>query len=634
MKRIAEHGFWRSPFTSELVARESLRLLEPRISDGSVYWLEGRPAESGRTALVRWDSSDGSVRDELDAPWSVGTRVHEYGGGAYAAVGGTICFSERRHGQIHVARSGEDPRPVVPADARRYADLEIDAERNRLLAVCEDHTAADREAQQSIIAMGLEGCGERPTMLRTGADFYSNPRLSPDGRRLCWLQWQHPNMPWDGTELWVGSLGGGGAIVDARRVAGGASESIFQPQWSPDGTLHFVSDRTGYWNLYRVDGEAVTPLHERRAEFGLPQWVFGMSTYGIAADGTIVCSYCEAGVWTLATLSPGGEMVPLATPYTQIDGVSVQGSVAVFRGASPSEPPAVIRINVTSGDRQVIRRSTDLSDGLKDCLSEPKAISIPSAGGRTVQGFYYPPCNPDFAAPPDEKPPLLIRLHGGPTAAASNALSLAIQFWTSRGFAALDLNYTGSTGFGRAYREGLNGNWGVADVQDAVAAGRYCAAHGMADPERIAVRGGSAGGYTVLCSLAFHDEFAAGASYYGISDLKALALETHKFESRYHETLIGPWPESIATYEYRSPLGSADKVVAPTIFFQGSDDPVVPKEQTEAMVEALRSRRVPVAYFLFEGEAHGFRDAAHVIRALEGELTFYGMVLLRKGLRY
>ncbi len=634
MKRTAEHGFWRSPFTAELVAGESVRLFEPCVRGDSVYWLEGRPAEAGRTALVRRDASDGSIRDVLDETWNVGTRVHEYGGGAYAIEGETTCFSERRDGRLFVTRAGGFPKPLVPESPKRYADLEIDLQRNRLLAVCEDHSEAEQEASQSIVGIDMTGAVNRPVTLRTGADFYSNPRLSPDGSRICWLEWLHPNMPWDGTELWVGSLEEEGRIVDARKVAGGQRESVFQPQWSPDGTLHFVSDRTGYWNLYRVAGESGTALHQRRAEFGLPQWVFGMSTYGIAADGTILCTYCEDGVWNLAIVRSGGAMVPLETPYTQIDGIAVEGAVAVFRAASPSEPPVVVRADLSSGEQQVIGRSTVLSTELSRYLSTPEPVSIPSAGGRTVHAFHYPPCNPDFAAPPDEKPPMLVRLHGGPTAAASNALTLSTQFWTSRGFAVLDLNYAGSTGFGRDYRERLNGNWGVADVEDTVAAARYCAARGLADPDRIAVKGGSAGGFTVLCCLAFSEEFAAGVSYYGISELKGLAAETHKFESRYHETLIGPWPEAIATYEKRSPLGSADKLTAPTIFFQGSEDAVVPKEQTEVMVDALRSRGVPVSYFLFEGESHGFRVAANLRRALEGELAFYCTVLLRKGIRY
>ena len=450
---------------------------------------------------------------------------------------------------------------------------------------------------------------------------------------MCWLEWQHPRMPWDGTELWVGSLGKAGTVVEARRVAGGPRESVFQPQWSPQGVLHFVSDRTGYWNLYRVEGGAAMALHERRAEFGLPQWVFGMSTYGIADNGTILCAYCEDGVWGLGMLSPRGEMQLLETPYTQIDGVDVQGNAAVFRGASPTEPSAVIRMDLTSGERQVIRQPTGLPDDLRGYLSAPRAVSIPAAAGHTVHGFHYQPHNPDFEAPAGEKPPMIIRVHGGPTSAASDALSLTTQFWTSRGFAVLDLNYAGSTGFGRAYRERLHGQWGIADVEDTAAAARFCAAQGLADPGRIAVKGGSAGGFTALACLAFRGEFAAGASYYGISELQGLVRDNHKFESRYHETLIGPWPDAREAYEERSPLGAADRVTVPAIFFQGSEDPVVPKEQTEVMVEALRARGIPVGYFLFEGESHGFRDAKVLRWALDGELAFYCMVLLRKGIR-
>ena len=633
MKRIAEHGFWRSPFTSELVAGESVRLFEPSIRGGSVYWLEGRPAEQGRTALVRW-ATDGSVRDELDKAWSVGTRVHEYGGGAYAVSGGATWFSEKKDGRLYRAVPGSLPQPLVPESPRRYADLEFDTRRNRLVAVCEDHSAEGKEASQSIVAIDPSAAGESPAVLRTGADFFSNPRLSPDGSRMCWLEWRHPNMPWDGTELWVGALGQDGQLIEAYKVAGGPRESVFQPQWSPRGELHFVSDRTGYWNLYRAAGDGAAPLHQRSAEFGLPQWVFGMSTYGIAEDGTVVCTYCEDGLWSLATVSPRGKMETIDTPYTHIDGVAVEGSVAVFRGSSPVEPSGLVRMDLATGDRCVLRQSALVSDELKGCLSSPRAVSIPTAGGQSVHGFHYPPYNPGFEAPAGEKPPMVIRLHGGPTAAASNALSLSTQFWTSRGFAVLDLNYAGSTGFGRAYRERLDGNWGLADVEDSVAAARYCAEAGLADPDRIAVRGGSAGGYTALCCLSFRDQFAAGASYYGISELKGLARDTHKFESRYHERLIGPWPDAIATYEERSPLGRADSVSAPVIFFQGSDDPVVPKEQTEVMVEALRARGVPVAYFLFERESHGFSRSASIQRALDGELAFYCMVLLRKGIRF
>lgn len=633
MKRVAEYGFWQSPFTSDLVAGESIRLSEPRIDGDSVYWLEGRPAERGRTVLVRREPGS-SVRDELQAPWNVRTRVHEYGGGAYAAVGGTVYFSENRDQRIYTVQPGAHPEPLTPEGPWRYADSEIDLPRRRLLAVCEDHSDPQREAVQSIVSIDLDGSCAPPRTLRSGADFYSNPRTSPDGTSVCWLEWHHPNMPWDGTELWIGSLGEEGEIQQSRRVAGGPKESIFQPRWSPDGGLHFVSDQTGFWNLYRYESGVAVLLHERKAEFGLPQWVFGMSTYGISDDGSIVCTCCEDGRWSLGLVDRSGDLNRIESPYTEIDGIDVKGGVAVFRGASPSEPSALVRLDLHSGEHEVLRRSAELSDDLRGYLSVAQPVSFPSAGGETVHAFHLAPRNPDFAAPEGEKPPLIIRLHGGPTAAASDSLSLSGQFWTSRGFAVLDLNYGGSTGYGRAYRERLNGQWGVVDVDDTVAAARYLASTGQADPDRIIVKGGSAGGYTVLCCLAFRDEFAAGASYYGISELKGLARDTHKFESRYHETLIGPWPAEIRTYEARSPLGAAGQLTAPTIFFQGSEDPVVPKDQTEAMVDALRARGIPVAYYLFEGESHGFRDGANVRRALDGELAFYCAMLLRKGIRF
>ncbi len=633
MKQVAEYGFWHSPFTSDLVAGESIRLSQPRIDGDSVYWLEGRPAEGGRTALVRREPG-GRVRDELPAPWNVRTRVHEYGGGAYGVVGGTVYFSENRDQRIYAAQPGAHPEPLTPEGPWRYADFEFDIPRRRLLAVREDHSDPQREAVQSIVAIDLDGSCAPPRTLRSGADFYSNPRTSPDGKSVCWLEWHHPNMPWDGTELWIGSLGEEGEIRQCYRVAGGPSESIFQPQWAPNGGLYFVSDRTGFWNLYRYESGVAVSVHERNAEFGLPQWVFGMSTYGISDEGIIVCAYCENGRWSLGTVDLSGELNWIETPYTEIDGIDVTGSAAVFRGASPSEPSALVRLDLLTGEREVLKRSAELSRDLRRYVSIARSVSFPSATGEAVHAFHLAPRNPDFAAPEGEKPPLIIRLHGGPTAAASDSLSLSAQFWTSRGFAVLDLNYGGSTGYGRAYRERLNRQWGVVDVDDTVAAARYLAGTGQADPDRIIVKGGSAGGYTALCCLAFRDEFAAGASYYGISELKGLARDTHKFESRYHETLIGPWPAESSTYEARSPLGAAGQLTAPTIFFQGSEDPVVPKDQTEAMVDALRARGIPVAYYLFEGESHGFRDGANVRRALDGELAFYCAMLLRKGIRF
>ncbi len=628
---VAEYGFWKSPITADLVAGKSIRIGEPTLDGGEVYWLEGRPAEGGRMALV-CRGRDGNVRDLLQAPSSVRTGVHEYGGGAYAVLAGTVYFSEARDRLLH--RLGPDGRSqaLTPDGPQRYADLEVDAARERIIAVCEDHSESGREAQQSLVAIA-SGPGMQPVRcLLAGSDFYSNPRVSPDGARLCWLQWQHPNMPWDGTELWVGKLGADGGLEEREKVAGRANESIFQPQWSPAGELHYVSDRTGYWNLYRYDGGPV-PLHEREAEFGQPQWVFRMSTYGFAHDGRILAAYCEHGSWSLGLLDGSGELDPVHAPYSQIDSVTVRGTEAVFRAASETQAPALARLDLGSRRIETLRESVEIPEQVRSYFSAPSSEYFRSEDGTAVHAFLYKPYNPDFEAPPGEKPPLIVRVHGGPTAAASDALSLTVQFWTSRGFAVADLNYGGSTGFGRAYRERLNGQWGVVDVADTVAAARHFVAQGQADESRLIVKGGSAGGYTALCCLAFRDVFAAGASYYGISELAGLAEETHKFESRYHDTLIGEWPAQEALFRERSPLGRSGHVKAPAIFFQGSEDPVVPKAQTEAMVAALRLGGVPVAYYLFEGESHGFKEAVHIRQALEAELGFYATMLLRMGVR-
>ena len=629
----AEHGFWKSPITSDLVAAELVRLNEPRIDGDSICWLEGRAADGGRTVPVRQDAA-GAVRDELPAPWNIRSRVHEYGGGAYTVSGGTLYFSESSDQRVYRKAPGGGPEPLTAVAPARYADLVEDARRGRLLAVCEDHGTKGREASQSIREISVRQLDQAPRTLLSGADFYSNPCLSPDGSRMSWLEWNHPNMPWDGTALWTAELDSRGRPTRPRKVAGAADESIFQPRWSPDGALHFVSDRNGFWNLYRDEGGRTLPLHEREAEFGLPQWVFGMSTYGFADDGRVLCAYCERGIWNLALITPDSSFESVDTPYTQIDGIAVQGQVAVFRGASPLEPPSLVRLDLRTHQCEPLKQSSQASEGIRRYFSAAQSISFPTRAGRSAHAFHYPPRNPDYEPPQGDKPPLIIRLHGGPTGAASSAFSLATQFWTSRGFAVLDLNYAGSTGYGRAYRERLNGQWGVADVEDTLAAARHAATEGLADPERLIVKGGSAGGFTALCCLARSDLFAAGAAYYGIGDLQAMAADTHKFESRYNETLIGPWPETRALHAERSPLAAVDRIAAPTIFFQGSEDPVVPKAQTEDMVAALRRRGIPVAYYLFEGESHGFRNGENVQRSLDGELAFYGTMVLRKGLRF
>jgi len=621
---VAPYGSWKSPITSDLIVAGTIKVGQILLDGDDVIWTEMRPAEGGRYVLVR-RSPDGRTSDLIPPPWNARTRVHEYGGGAAAVAGGTVYFSNWEDQRIYRLDPGGQPRPITPEGKLRYADGVVDRNRGRMICVREDHTAADREAANQIVSLDLAGEGEA-RVLAAGNDFYATPRISPDGTRLAWITWNHPNMPWDGTELWVGELRADGSLGQVERVAGGADESIFQPEWSPDGVLYFISDRTGWWNLYRWREGQVEPVVQMEAEFGLPQWVFGRSTYAFASARRIICAYTRHGTWQLARLDTAtGALTPIKTPYTEIEYVRAGPDRAVFYGGSPTEPESIVQLDLATGRIEVLRRATEVAVDA-GYLSEPRAIEFPTENGLTAHALYYPPQNRDHAAPEGERPPLLVISHGGPTSATASTLNLSIQYWTSRGIAVLDANYGGSTGYGRAYRERLAGQWGIVDVDDCANGARYLAERGEVDGERLIIRGGSAGGYTTLCALTFRDAFKAGASYYGVSDLEALATETHKFESRYLDRLVGPYPERKDLYEERSPIRFADRISCPVIFFQGLEDQVVPPSQAELMVEPLRAKGLPVAYVPFEGEQHGFRRAENIKRALDAELYFYSRV--------
>jgi len=629
--QVAPYGFWRSPITSDRIAGAVIRLGQVALDGGDVYWTELRPAEGGRTVLVR-RSADGSVSDRTPAPFNVRTRVHEYGGGAYAVRDGRIVFAHDVDQRLYRQQGDAPPVPITPEGRYRYADLCLDPRRGRLICVREDHTAEGREPTTQLVSVDLDGKSV-PAVLVFGADFYSSPRLSPDGAWLAWITWDHPRMPWDGTELWVARVQTDGRLGPAERVAGGPEESVLQPEWSPDGVLYFVSDRTGWWNLYRR-GDAA-PLVPMEAEFGVPHWIFGQSTYGFPGPERILCAFTRQGTWRLASLDVGTRALSLFDlPYSEIGSVRVAGEQAVFLAASPTAPPSVVALDLRSGRHEVLRQATTVEEELRPYLSVPRAIEFPTEGGLTAHAFYYPPSNPDFAAPEGELPPLLVKSHGGPTSATSSALSLSVQYWTSRGFALLDVNYGGSTGYGRAYRERLKGRWGIVDVDDCVNGAQYVAEQGLADRERMAISGGSAGGFTTLAALAFRDVFRAGASHYGVSDLEALARDTHKFEARYLDSLVGPYPERRDLYQERAPVHAADRISVPVLFLQGAEDRVVPPSQTEVMVDALRARGIPTGYLLFDGEQHGFRRADNIRRALDAELFFYAILLLKSGLRF
>jgi dipeptidyl aminopeptidase/acylaminoacyl peptidase len=612
--QIAPYGSWKSPISADLIASAVLGLGQTVLDGDDVYWLELRPHEGGRSVIVR-RRGDGTTADVTPPPFNVRTRVHEYGGGDFTVRDGSVYFSNFADQHLYRQPSGGRPQALTSTPGRRYADTIVDAARRRLICVCEDHTGGTREPANTLVSVRLDG-NPNLQVLVAGNDFYASPRLSPDGARLAWLTWNHPNMPWDGTELWVGEVDASGALSCAQCIAGGPEESIFQPEWSPEGVLHFVSDRTAWWNLYRWREQRLEPLCEMAADFGRPLWQFGMSTYAFESSDRLICCYTEHGSWRLARLGPAvgvgsagplpvGSLQPtksdrllgpaarhfqqIATPYSEIADIRAARGVAVFRGGSPTEPTAIVRLHLESRQFEVLRQSSDVSIDA-GYLSAPEPIEFPTAGGLTAHAFFYRPHNRDYIAPEAEKPPLLVRSHGGPTSVASSALDLRTQYWTSRGFAVLDVNYGGSTGFGRAYRQRLNGNWGVVDVDDCVNGALFLVRRGEVDANRLAI------------------------------------TDTHKFESRYEDRLVGPYPQCRDLYRQRSPLHFADRLSCPVIFFQGLDDKVVPPSQTEAMVAALRSKGVRVAYIAFPGEQHGFRRAETIKRALESELDFYARV--------
>ena len=624
-RHVAPFGSWKSPITSDLIAAESIGLGRIALDGDDIYWVEQRPSEGGRNVVVR-RTPDGQTADVTPEPFNARSRVHEYGGGAFAVADRTIYFSNYSDQRLYRQRPGGQPEPVTPAEDMRYADGIIDRRRRRMICVREDHTVPAREPLNTIVSIELDRGATR--VLVTERDFVSSPRLSPDGSRLAWLAWDHPNMPWDGTELWVGELGPDGTIGDRQLVAGRPGESVSEPRWSPDSILHFVSDRTGWWNLYRWRNGQHEALCEMEAEFTTPGWVFGASTYGFASAERIICAYNEKGTWHIANLyadSLGFERVPM--PFTELTwaGMQVSPRHMVMGEGSPTEPEAIRLHDLVTGQTTVLRRSVQVDVDI-GYLSIAQPIEFPTENGLTAHAFFYAPKNSDYTSPPGEKPPLIVMSHGGPTGATSSTLHLGVQYWTSRGFAVVDVNYGGSTGYGTAYRRRLNGNWGVVDVDDCVNATMYLARRGDVDMNRLIIRGGSAGGYTTLATLAFRKVFKAGASYFGLSELEVFVRDTHKFESRYLHSLIGPYPQRRDLYIARSPIHHLDKLSCPIILFQGLEDKIVPPNQSEMIFDALKRKGVPTAYVPFEGEQHGFRRAENIKRSLDSELDFYSRV--------
>jgi len=617
---IRPYGGWASPVTAASLAESAIGVAEPRVADGRLYWLETRPAEGGRLVAMTRDEA-GAVAQLTPEGFNVRTRVHEYGGGAYVVAPDGLWFSNFRDQKLYRQAGDGAPQAMTP-EPYRFADA-VPAPGGGLIAVREDH-ADPAHVKNAIVRLPADGgAGEA---LYAASDFVAYPRLSPDGTRLCWIAWDFPAMPWDATRLYVAELTDAG-LANTRQIAGGAAVSVIDPQWGADGTLAWLSDETGWWNLYDDRDGSPRAIKPASHEFGGPLWQLGQSNYAEVAGGRILASVGEAAgdaLWLIDRA--GGATRRLELPFVAFGALrGVDATHVAMLAGSAAQTSALIVVDVESGGFELVRRPSP-SSLAAPYVSRAQAISFPSAGGRTAHALYYPPANADFTAPAGEKPPLIVQAHGGPTGAALGAFNLGIQYWTSRGFAVVDVDYGGSSGYGRAYRQLLDGEWGIVDVEDVIAAARHLADAGKVDPRRIAIHGGSAGGFTVLAALSQSDVFAAGGDFYGVADLGALARDTHKFESRYLDGLIGPWPAAKAVYEARSPISHLDRFTAPLLILQGAEDPIVPPNQAYMIRDALQAKGVPVAMIEFAGEGHGFRRAENIIRAKEAELYFYGRV--------
>src|SRR5579875_1314068 len=644
MPRTAPFGTWESPVTLDRLVEDVVDLSFPMATPRHVYWIEGRPADKGRQVIVRQDLEGGAPQDVHPSGFNARTAVHEYGvlcAAVHHDAGSddVVYFSNFADQRLYRVVPGQHPEPVTPEPASpgalRYACPVLTPDGRHLVVVRERHAQPDVPSAvvNDVVLVAADGSAA-PQVLLEGRDFYSHLGLSADGRRLCWVTWDHPNMPWDGTELWEAELDPGtGELRAARLVAGGPSESVTQPRYGPDGTLYFVSDRSGWWNLYAsTKGGPDRALAPMEAELALPDFLIGLSRYALLADGSVLAAWRRGGLDHLAVLVPGSDRFEdLDTGFTYVGQLCAagDGTSAVAVAGSVTSAPGVVRIVLGADGSTEVQTLRQSRAGVVDpaYLSTPRPVEIPTGGGEVTHALYYPPTNADFEGPAGELPPLIVGVHGGPTSAAAPVLNYSVQFWTSRGFAVADVNYGGSTGYGRAYRERLRHKWGVVDLSDCVEAARHFAATGRADEARLLIHGGSAGGYTALCAAAFTDTFAAGASYFGVADATVFAEETHKFESRYMDSLFGPWPDTAALYRARSPAFHTEGLHTPLIIFQGLEDKVVPPNQAEIIVAALRDNGVPHAYVTYEGEQHGFRKAESIRRTAEAELYFCGRVL-------
>ena len=623
-KRSAPYGSWDSPISAELVAASSQHWINQLHVEGEeLYMLLRLPEQGGRSVVARLNG-DERIEELTPAPFDARTRVYEYGGSCFAVKDGVIYFSNFPDDRLYCHRPGQSPRPMTAEGDVRFADLVIDRRRNRLICIREDHTPAG-EPTHVIAAVDLDG-DEFGAVLFDKTDFVAFPVLSQDGRKLAWVAWSHPNMPFFSSSLWAAEVDDDGGLINIQQVVPEQEESITDPRWSPSGALYFCSDRSDWWNLYRWQDGEITAVCPMAAELGNPFWNIGKTMYRFLTPSRVLAAYNENGTWHLAQIdAETGKRKEVLAGFTYIVLLEVIGDHAFVVAGSPTLPRSLFKLDLNSGEYTCLASSVQHSIS-QDYLAPGTHISYPTENGLLAHGFYHAPHSPDFEAPAGELPPLIVIAHGGPTGSVKQALDMDVQFYTSRGFAVLEINYGGSAGYGRAYRNRLRGQWGVVDVDDAVNGARYLVEQGLVDEERTIMRGGSAGGFTTFAALAFRDYFRAGSSHYGISDLEFWDRETHKFEARYCQSLIGPYPEQRALYRERSPLHRASEINVPLLIFQGLDDKVVPPNQSRFVADAVRVRGVPVAHIEFEGEAHGFRRFQTNVRTHQTELAFFGQV--------
>jgi dipeptidyl aminopeptidase/acylaminoacyl peptidase len=617
MSQKIPYGFWPSSISTDYLTAQSIRYSEVKLYNHKIYWLETRPNEKGRSVLVCYENQQ--LTELLPSTFSVRTRAQEYGGSCYCLTDKAIYFVKDQDQAIYQFDSAtEDIQQISPEGSYRYADLIIDSHHGRLIAVRENHQESKLHPKSEIISIDLQNSSCK--VLVEGDDFYSNPQISPNGTQFSYLAWNHPQMPWDGSTCVVTDMDSQGNISSKKVIAGSTTESIFQPLWSPTGELFFVSDRNNWWNIYTWDGSSIRCIYELHAEFATPQWVFGMSTYGFLNDQEIFCCYTQNGQWKLATINTTThQFIPIKQDFCDISSISTHNHQAAFIANTATTSNQIF---VYQGKAITAITANTQYLSLAD-IAKAKAIEFPTKDGEIAYGFYYPPTHSSIDYDENHKPPLIVLCHGGPTGACETGFNIKIQFWTNRGFAVVDVNYRGSTGYGKLFRDSLKHHWGIKDVDDVCSAAEYVVSQGWVDPNKTIIRGSSAGGFTVLAALTFADTFAIGCSLYGIGDLEALAKDTHKFEAHYLDNLIGEYPQRRDLYLARSPIYHSAQLNCPVIFFQGLQDKVVPPEQAEAMVNALKQKNIPVEYVCFAEEGHGFRQANNIKILYEKELAFY-----------